>query len=70
MKKMQSMNKYYWILMAVFVHFIVPQATSLAQYGDIILTNVKIFTSDQSKLFVEALAIKGNRINSERLQAL
>lgn len=48
MKKMQSMNKYYWILMAVFVHFIVPQATSLAQYGDIILTNGKIFTSDQS----------------------
>lgn len=33
-----------------------------AQSADMILTNGKIFTADTSKLFVEALAIKGNKI--------
>lgn len=33
-----------------------------AQSADIILTNGKIFTSDTSKLYVQALAIKGNKI--------
>lgn len=34
----------------------------IAQDADIILTNGKIFTSDTSGLFVQALAIKGNKI--------
>lgn len=33
-----------------------------AQAADLILTNGKIFTSDSGQLFVQALAIKGNRI--------
>ena len=35
---------------------------SSAQSADIILTNGKIFTSDTFQLFVQALAIKGNKI--------
>ena len=35
---------------------------SAAQKADIILINGKIFTSDTSKLYVQALAIKGNKI--------
>ena len=34
----------------------------LAQNADIILTNGKIFTADTMQLYVEALAIKGNKI--------
>ena len=34
----------------------------LAQSADIVLTNGKIFTSDTNNLYVEALAIKGNKI--------
>ncbi|MEJ7828399.1 MAG: amidohydrolase family protein [Segetibacter sp.] len=33
-----------------------------AQNADLILTNGKIFTSDAAKLYVQALAIKGNKI--------
>ncbi|MFC0774061.1 hypothetical protein [Terrimonas alba] len=33
-----------------------------AQSADIILINGKIFTSDTSKLYVQAIAIKGNKI--------
>src|SRR4030095_3321501 len=33
-----------------------------AQTADIVLTNGKIFTSDDSKLYVQAIAIKGNKI--------
>ena len=35
---------------------------SFAQNADIILTNGKIFTSDLSQLYAQALAIKGNKI--------
>lgn len=35
-----------------------------AQQADIILTNGKIFTSNQSQLYAEAVAIKGNKILS------
>ncbi len=35
---------------------------SNAQSADLILTNGKIFTADVSRLYVQALAIKGNRI--------
>jgi predicted amidohydrolase YtcJ len=34
----------------------------LAQTADLILTNGKIFTSDTAQVYVEALAIKGNKI--------
>ena len=33
-----------------------------AQQADIILTNGKVFTSNQAQLYVEAVAIKGNRV--------
>jgi predicted amidohydrolase YtcJ len=33
-----------------------------AQGADLILTNGKIFTSDTKQLYVQALAIKGNKI--------
>src|SRR4028119_995475 len=36
--------------------------TSFSQTPDIILTNGKIFTSNIKQLYVEALAIKGNRV--------
>lgn len=36
--------------------------SSIAQAPDLILFNGKIFTSDTAKLYVEALAIKGNKI--------
>lgn len=37
---------------------------TLAQQPDLILTNGRIFTSDTSQLYVEALAIKGGRITA------
>ncbi len=37
-------------------------STIFSQSADIILTNGKIFTSDAKQLYVQALAIKGNRI--------
>jgi predicted amidohydrolase YtcJ len=41
---------------------ILVRINTAAQTADIILTNGKIFTSDTSKLYVQALAIKGNKI--------
>jgi predicted amidohydrolase YtcJ len=38
------------------------QVSSFAQSADIIFTNGKIFTSDTAQLFVQALAVKGNKI--------
>jgi predicted amidohydrolase YtcJ len=35
---------------------------AMAQKADLILTNGKIFTSDDKQLFVQALAIKGNKV--------
>lgn len=49
-----------WLLVTVFsisCHTIIT-----AQSADLILINGKIFTSDTSQLFAEALAIKGNKI--------
>ena len=48
-------------LLLMFVPLFHFQQTS-AQKADIILTNGKIFTSDTNKLYVQALAIKGNKI--------
>lgn len=52
-------NKFFLLLVLIFL---LQQTKSVAQKADIILFNGKIFTSDTSKLFVEALAIKGNKI--------
>ena len=57
-----------WLLLSVFtVSFLTKTA---AQPADIILINGKIFTSDTSQLFVQALAIKGNKILSVGSNAL
>lgn len=48
-------------LLLLFI-LIVSSTNVSAQSADIILTNGKIFTSDASQLFVQALAIKGNKI--------
>lgn len=42
--------------------FLLSQNNLFAQTADVIITNGKIFTSDTTKLYVQALAIKGNRI--------
>jgi predicted amidohydrolase YtcJ len=49
-----------WLLVAVFSLGCLTKIA--AQSADLILTNGKIFTSDTSQLFVQALAIKGNKI--------
>ena len=50
-----------YLLLFLFVLLFNFQESS-AQKADIILTNGKIFTSDTNKLYVEAIAIKGNKI--------
>ncbi len=42
--------------------FLAMNGSILGQKADIILTNGKIFTSDTNNLYVQALAIKGNKI--------
>lgn len=42
---------------------------SFSQTPDIIITNGKIFTSDEKQLYVEAVAIKGNRISARGSKA-
>jgi len=42
--------------------FLTNGGSVLAQPADIILTNGKIFTGDSARLFVQALAIRGNKI--------
>lgn len=54
-------NKFFFLLVLIFL---LQQTKSAAQTADVILFNGKIFTSDTSKLFVEALAIKGNKVLS------
>lgn len=49
-----------WLLLAIFSISFLTKIT--AQSADLILVNGKIFTSDNSQLFVQALAIKGNKI--------
>lgn len=48
----------------LILFFSSKQLTCFAQSADIIFTNGNIFTSDTTQLFVEALAIKGNKILS------
>ena len=47
-------------ILIIFFAFI--SLKCVAQHADLILYNGKIFTSDKEKLYVQALAIKGNRI--------
>ncbi|TMI84532.1 MAG: amidohydrolase [Bacteroidetes bacterium] len=49
-------------LSLLLIFSVVMQEGMLAQKADIILTNGKIFTSDTTHLYVQALAIKGNKI--------
>ncbi len=46
------------------VLLLLMQVSGFAQSADIIFTNGKIFTSDSAQLYVQALAIKGNKILS------
>ena len=52
----------FWSLMSAFT--ICFGIKTVAQSADLILLNGKIFTSDTSQIFVQALAIKGNKIVS------
>ncbi|MEP7232071.1 MAG: amidohydrolase family protein [Ginsengibacter sp.] len=52
---------YYYLLLPFILVIILPSIIS-AQTADFIFTNGKIFTSDTNKLYVQALAIKGNKI--------
>src|SRR5436189_2724065 len=49
-------------LSLLVIFSLVMQERMLAQKADIILTNGKIFTADTAHLYVQALAIKGNKI--------
>src|SRR6266496_2791375 len=49
-------------LSLLLIFSVVMQEGMLAQKADIILTNGKIFTADMIHLYVQALAIKGNKI--------
>ena len=51
---------HYFLLGCYFT--LTSQLNVSGQSADIILTNGKIFTSDNSNLYVQALAIKGNKI--------
>jgi predicted amidohydrolase YtcJ len=51
----------YKLLTLIFI-FSLKQVGSFAQSADLIFSNGKIFTSDTNQLYVQALAIKGNRI--------
>jgi len=53
-------NKKRIFLLTFLSLFIIEEM--FAQNADLILTNGKIFTSDAAKLYVQALAIKGNKI--------
>ncbi|MEO6869782.1 MAG: amidohydrolase family protein [Ginsengibacter sp.] len=46
----------------LLLYLLLAQLTITAQTADIIITNGKVFTSDISKLYVQAIAIKGNKI--------
>ena len=58
--KVIKMKSKSWLLLAVFTLSIFSKTA--AQSADLILTNGKIFTSDTSQLFVQAMAIKENKV--------
>lgn len=49
-----------FILFMAFCGFI--QQQTFGQQADFVLTDGKIFTSESSRLYVEAIAIKGNKV--------
>lgn len=51
----------YFVFLTLFFWVLSPLVMR-AQTAEMILTNGKIFTADSSQLYVEAIAIKGNRI--------
>ena len=53
----KAINIFFLLLISTLININVS-----AQSADIILTNGKIFTSDSTQLYVQALAIKGNKI--------
>ena len=53
----KAINIFFMVLISTLIHI-----NSTAQSADIILTNGKIFTSDSTQLYVQALSIKGNKI--------
>jgi len=56
----QFSNTKYFVILLVLLVFATYRVS--AQKADIIFTNGKIFTSDTNKLYVQALAIKANKI--------
>jgi predicted amidohydrolase YtcJ len=62
------------ISLLVISILLMDQINVLAQKADIIFFNGKIFTSDKARLYVEALAVKGNEVlavgNNESIKAL
>ncbi|MES2646975.1 MAG: amidohydrolase family protein [Bacteroidota bacterium] len=54
------MKLYIFLQLVLLLSF--QHTKTSAQQADLVLTNGKIFTSDEKKLFVQALAIKGNKI--------
>ena len=56
------MKQIYCYLLLPFILVIALHPIAFAQTADIIFVNGKIFTSDTNKLYVQAIAIKGNRI--------
>ena len=53
----KATNIFFLLLISTLININVS-----AQWPDVILTNGKIFTSDSNQLYVQALAIKGNKI--------
>ena len=56
------MKRIHFYLLLPFILVIAFSSKGFAQKADIIFTNGKIFTSDTNKLYVRAIAIKGNKI--------
>lgn len=56
------MIKHYYAAVTFLFVFHLLGVQAIGQQADLILTNGKIFTSDDKQLYVEALAIKGNKI--------
>lgn len=56
------MKRIHSYLLLPFILVIALSSKTSAQKADIIFTNGKIFTSDTNKLYVQAIAIKGNKI--------
>ncbi len=54
------MKTNFWLLLAILFICVAPKTN--AQSADLILVNGKVFTSDSTDFFVEAIAIKGNKI--------